>query len=107
MHPWRLVLVVALYLALDVANPMMPGALVFSADDSIEARHDLRFRTADTVDPFTPSPERVTPLGPTVRSTRRPPAAARLLRAHAARAHLPSSVPISPAEDDCPLGPSR
>lgn len=34
----RLTFLVALYIALDVANPMMPGALAFQADDSVEVR---------------------------------------------------------------------
>lgn len=34
----RLTLLVALYVTLDVANPLMPGALVFAIQESVEMR---------------------------------------------------------------------
>jgi hypothetical protein len=39
-----LVLAFALYLSLDVANPLMPGALTFGVDRSVELRQAERFR---------------------------------------------------------------
>lgn len=41
--PW-LVLVVTVYVLLDVANPLMPGALMFGVEDSVEARPADRLR---------------------------------------------------------------
>jgi hypothetical protein len=41
--PW-LILAVALYVALDVANPLMPGALTFGIEESVEVRQAERFR---------------------------------------------------------------
>jgi len=41
--PW-LILAVSLYVALDVANPLMPGALTFGVEDSVEVRQAERFR---------------------------------------------------------------
>ena len=35
--PGRLVLLVALYVALDFANPLMPGAVCFDAGDTVDA----------------------------------------------------------------------
>jgi hypothetical protein len=39
-----LVLVVTVYVSLDVANPLMPGALTFGVADSVEVRQAQRFR---------------------------------------------------------------
>jgi len=36
MPGWRLVLALALYLALDLSNPFMPGAFVFAPGESVE-----------------------------------------------------------------------
>jgi hypothetical protein len=40
----RLALLVATYIALDVANPLMPGALTFGVESSVEVRQAERFR---------------------------------------------------------------
>lgn len=42
-----LVLLVAVYVLLDVANPLMPGALMFGIEDSVEARQADRLRGHD------------------------------------------------------------
>jgi hypothetical protein len=63
----RLALLVVVYLSLDVANPMMPGALVFGLEDSVEVRaarvqdHDATARLA-----VAPVPPRVPPIEPVV-----------------------------------------
>jgi len=56
----RLALVVAVYLSLDLSNPMMPGALTFGVEDSVEARQADRFRShGDAAGlPASPSPAR-------------------------------------------------
>lgn len=51
MRPPWLVLVVAVYVSLDVANPMMPGALTFGVEDSVEVRQADRFRGHDDAAP--------------------------------------------------------
>ena len=43
----RLRFLVAFYLLLDVGNPMMPGALVLNADESVEACAALRLPVDD------------------------------------------------------------
>ena len=42
--PGRLVLLVALYVALDFANPLMPGAACFDAGDTVDAVRGHRLR---------------------------------------------------------------
>jgi len=44
--PW-LVLAVTFYVSLDLANPLMPGALMFVFEDSVKARQSERFRGQD------------------------------------------------------------
>ena len=46
----RLALLVALYLSLDVSNPMFPGALTFGLEDSVEVRQADRLRGLDLRD---------------------------------------------------------
>ena len=96
----RLTFLVAFYLALDLANPMMPGALVFSAEDSVEA-HSARRRVVEVVTPASapvferrkPNPHRLVAFLPAV-STWRTPAI------RAARPRLPSDDPSASTEDD-------
>lgn len=56
-----LTLAVAVYISLDVANPLMPGALTFGIEDSVEIRLAERFRSHDNVVLIaaTPASERV------------------------------------------------
>jgi hypothetical protein len=42
-----LVLVVALYVSLDVANPLMPGAVTFGLEDPLDMRQAERLRGHD------------------------------------------------------------
>lgn len=44
MRQCWLVLAVALYLSLDVANPLMPGAVTFGIESSVDLRQAERFR---------------------------------------------------------------
>ncbi|MGH7341682.1 MAG: hypothetical protein ACREKH_14415 [Candidatus Rokuibacteriota bacterium] len=55
-----LTLAVAVYISLDVANPLMPGALTFGIEDSVEIRLAERFRSHHNVVsiPATPPSER-------------------------------------------------
>lgn len=60
-----LVLLVAVYLSLDVANPLMPGALTLGADESVEVRQAERLRVRDqiaTLRTATPPPHRLEPV---------------------------------------------
>jgi hypothetical protein len=53
MRQCWLVLAVALYLSLDVANPLMPGAVTFGIASSVELRQAKRFRGhSDVVAPI-------------------------------------------------------
>lgn len=49
-------LVVALYLALDVANPLMPGALGLGVQNSVDSRQADRLRADDVTGPLAPAP---------------------------------------------------
>jgi hypothetical protein len=51
-----LVLIVAVYVSLDVANPLMPGALAFGVEDSVEIRQAERFRGHDDAAPVPTMP---------------------------------------------------
>jgi hypothetical protein len=59
---------VAIYVSLDVANPMMPGALTFGIDESVEVRQADRFRAHDGAAAPQPSPtaKHLEPLMPAV-----------------------------------------
>jgi hypothetical protein len=52
-----LIFLVALYLTFDVADPMMPGALTFSVEDSVEARTAPRLRADDVATLSASAPE--------------------------------------------------
>jgi hypothetical protein len=58
----RLALLVAVYVALDVSNPMMPGALTFGVEESVELRRAERYRGQTHLAapaPRAPEPERL------------------------------------------------
>jgi hypothetical protein len=96
-----LVLAVTLYVSLDLANPLMPGALMFGVEDSVKARQSERFRGQDdtTLVAATLPPEGLEPSAPRPAVDRisagvdggRPPEAPR------ARSSL--STPAAPSED--------
>jgi hypothetical protein len=98
----KLALLVAAYLSLDVANPMMPGALTFGVEESVEARQADRFRGRDAgVAPLprAPEPERLDPSGRPLALSRLPgPQTSRPGRLPVTRSGL-SLPPAAPAED--------
>jgi hypothetical protein len=54
-----LVLALTLYLSLDVANPLMPGAVTFTIDTPLELRQAERFRAHHDVVTPVPSFDRI------------------------------------------------
>jgi hypothetical protein len=97
-----LVLVVTVYVSLDVANPLMPGALTFGIEDSVEVRQAERFRGHDEValasafllSAVTEETER------RVMVSRGPVAdVPRIWSPHVQRAHSSLSTPPSSSED--------
>jgi hypothetical protein len=96
-----LVFLPALYLTLDVANPMMPGALVLGADDSVEVRLAQRLSVADIALARAVITECRKPVG-TLAAVPLPvtvPAVPRC-RADAPRRHLPVASPAPSSEED-------
>lgn len=98
----RLALLVAVYVSLDVSNPMMPGALTFGAQ-SVEARQSDRFRGQDdaALIPLAPLPDSLDPPERPV-MLRRPPAPVmtpRSRQAHVTRSDSSLPPPPSPSED--------
>ena len=98
----RLALLVALYLSLDVSNPMFPGALTFGLEDSVEVRQADRLRGHDDGMPLplARGSERLALSERSGASSRAPaPPIPRFRRAHAPRAHLPLRAPAPSFED--------
>lgn len=98
-------LVVALYLALDVANPLMPGALGFGVQNSVDSRQADRARADDVTDPPSPRPTgaHVDPIDLDVARLRPAPAPPRARAPHAPRRALPAFAPHAapaPSDDD-------
>jgi hypothetical protein len=97
-----LTLAVAIYISLDVANPLMPGALTFGIEDSVEIRLAERFRSHHSVVsiPATPPSERV---GQIDHQTLVSPVPAgdipRTSPSHVQRARSSLSAPASSPED--------
>jgi hypothetical protein len=97
----RLALLVAAYLSLDVSNPMMPGALTFGVEESVEVRPSDRFRGPDpdvALVPRVPDPERVAPSDDAL-ALRRVSPAPRSRPAAVTRSRLALPAPTPPAED--------
>ena len=97
----RLTLVVAVYIALDLANPLVPGALAFSVEDSVEAHTIRPIRAEDSPAPSALAPERVEPTAELPARSFVAPSTNGLCRTHVTRSHLSSSAlaPTSPDED--------
>jgi hypothetical protein len=95
----RLALIVALYVSLDVANPMMPGALVFGVQESVEARQGDRFRAHDEAPLLALAPERLDSVEPIVVPNRMTRAAPRAPEAHVTRSRLSLQRPDPSPED--------
>lgn len=94
----RSALLIALYVALDFANPMMPGALVFGVEDSVEARHPDRSRADNDAPPFDAAPERVAAAEPVRVPSRMTLVSPRAPRTHVTRSRL--SLPASASLED-------
>ena len=95
----RLALLIAFYVSLDVANPMMPGALVFGAQESVEARQADRFRAHDEAPALALAPEGLTPIEPIVVPSRMTWAAPRTRHVHVTRSRLLLQAPAPSSED--------
>jgi hypothetical protein len=98
----RLALFIAVYVSLDVSNPLLPGALTF-ADQSVEVRQADRFRGQNyeaVPAPRAPEPERLEPADQS-RPVRRPlpPETLRSRWAQVARSHLSLPAAASSSED--------
>lgn len=98
----RLTLLVATYVALDLANPLMPGVLAFGVENSVEARQANRLRDHDELStlPLAPAPEPLAPVEPGITWSR-----SRLITAASAqcrRAHVTRSDPSLPAPAPSP-----
>lgn len=102
MNLSRLALLVAVYLSLDVSNPMLPGALSFGVEDSVEVRQADRLRGPDDAPPLPPArgAERAALSERPVAPGRAPtPPMPRFRRARATRAQLPLHAPATSPED--------
>jgi hypothetical protein len=102
MIPARLTLLLLLYVSLDFASPLLPGAVSFADGAFIEAYRSTRLR--DTLTAATPWLEPalagVTPVRPEVRPVRRPaPDHRPTWRGDSGRAHPSLCSPASPLED--------
>ena len=99
----RLALLVAVYVSLDASNPMMPGALTFGAEQSIEMRQADRYRSQDHLAlPVLRAPEgeRFEQAEASL-ALRRPvaPVTPRSRPAPVMRSHLSSPPAASPSDD--------
>jgi hypothetical protein len=97
----RLAVLFAIYVSLDLANPLMPGALMFGVQESIEVRQSDRARGEDDATPTrVAGTER---LAPPERSSAmfRPiaPVGVRARQVHVTRSHPASPPPAPPSED--------
>lgn len=90
----RLTLLVALYVTLDVANPMMPGALVFGIEESVEVRQADRSRVHDEAPALAPAYGHLVLSEPNVAPRRPAMVAARFAWTRIPHARL---LPPSPA----------
>lgn len=99
----RLALLVAVYVSLDVSNPLMPGALTFGGEQSIELRQAERYRgQAHLAAPVPRPPEPECRDRADESLARRRPAAPmppRLRPVRVMRSHLSSPLAASPSDD--------
>ena len=95
----RLIFLVTLYLALDVANPMMPGALAFSAEESVEVRLADRLSSHGVASAFARATERLKPVGE-VLIRPQPVVRAAFSWTHPPRPRLPARPSAASPEDD-------
>lgn len=98
----RLALLVVVYVSLDLSNPMMPGALAFGIEETVEVLPSDRFRdeTHAPLVPLAPAPRRLdSPDWSPARRRPLPPVTPRIRQARAPRVPPSASIPASPAED--------
>lgn len=95
MRARRLILVIAIYVGLDLANPFMPGVFIFDSEQSVEGVYGERGRQQIVV-LATPAVPRVQTDGT---SPRRPVPVARKWFAEPRPAHVPISDPPPLSED--------
>ena len=95
MRARRLILVIAIYVGLDLANPFMPGAFIFDPEQSVEGVHGERGRQ-QFVALAAPAVSRVQTEGTPIH--RRAPVARRWF-AEPRPAHVPVSDPPPLSED--------
>jgi hypothetical protein len=98
----QLTVLLVVYVALDFSNPLMPGAVVFGAGDSVEGRQPGRVRDVAAAGPLLPAaaPRHVAPIRPPVVLVARPaPAHAPVRHARPPRSHPSSSRSVAPSED--------
>lgn len=98
----RLTLLLALYVSFDVSSPLMPGALCFSVEDSVEARctDSLRIYAGASALPLVPVPKPLAPVEPGVERNRLVAAVNPcFLRAHVTRSD-PSAPASAPSPED-------
>ncbi|HUG38762.1 MAG TPA: hypothetical protein VML54_17520 [Candidatus Limnocylindrales bacterium] len=96
----KMALLFALYVSLDLSNPMMPGALTFGVEESVDMRQSDRVRGGDDA-ALTPlrGPERFAPPERSVTPLRAPaPVTAGSRRAHVTRSH--PSLPTAPSSSE-------
>jgi len=95
-------LLFAIYLSLDLANPMMPGALYFGAQASLEARQSERVRTghAGQALAVTGRQDRVAPVeGPGTSARPRASDVRPCWQAYLTRSYPSRSGSVDPSED--------
>ena len=94
-----LILAIAVYVALDLSNPFMPGAFLFDAEESVEGVHAERSRPhLIAAGGSAPAPRVQT--DDVVAQPPRPPAPMGRRRFDAPRAaHIPAADPPPPTDD--------
>jgi hypothetical protein len=97
-----LAMLIAVYVSLDVSNPMMPGALMFGVESSVEVRQPDRSRGQDDagVIPPAPRPARLDGVARPVTPRRGPaPALRRPRPPQVSHSHPPLRSSASLSED--------
>jgi hypothetical protein len=100
----KLALLLAVYVSLDFSNPMMPGAVSFDADDSVEGRRADRGREADADASAArlpaAAPLRSAAAAPAVMGRARPaPRGTPVWQPHVPRSYPSASSSTAPSED--------
>jgi hypothetical protein len=100
----KLALLLAVYVSLDFSNPMMPGAVRFDADDSVEGRRADRGREADADASAArlpaAAPRASAAAAPAVMGRARPaPRGTPVWQPHVPRSYPSASSSTAPSED--------